>query len=149
MLAEAAERGLGGASDPATHYATAITASMNFWSDLDVANGGAGIAAGDIATYLAQPSVAYATATGDWKHKIGAQKWIALYMQGVQGWTEYRRLDFGILQAPAAGYLVGSDIPKRMLYPVEEQTLNTKSYNDAVTNIGGDDQATKVWWDMY
>jgi len=81
---------------------------------------------------------------------IGKQKWIALYMQGVQGWTEWRRLDFGILQPPAGGALDGDGIPMRMVYPTDEQTLNGTSYSDAVSSfLGGSDAlGTKLWWDV-
>lgn len=72
-------------------YNAGITASMNEWGISDAT------AIGD---YLAQTDVDYATAAGDWKQKIGVQKWIALYMQGVQGWSEWRRLDFDKLETP-------------------------------------------------
>ncbi|MEQ9218948.1 MAG: SusD/RagB family nutrient-binding outer membrane lipoprotein [Cyclobacteriaceae bacterium] len=38
--------------------------------------------------------------------------------------------------------------PRRYLYPVSEQDLNSESYSDAVQRIGGqDDVMTKNWWD--
>ena len=40
-----------------------ITASMEYW----------GVDAADITAYLASPAVAYATAAGTWKQKIGTQ----------------------------------------------------------------------------
>lgn len=48
-------------------------------------------ASNSIVDYLGQADVAYDTAPGDWKAKIAAQKWIALYMQGYKAWAEYRR----------------------------------------------------------
>ena len=144
ILAEAVERGYiaGSAAD---HYNNGITASMQFWDETG------SLDATDINNYLAQPEVDYAlalAADGDWKVTIGRQKWIALYMQGIQGWSEWRRLDFGILQLPADGVLDGSGIPTRMRYPLDEQTLNNSSYAGGVTKLGGaDDQDTKVWWD--
>jgi hypothetical protein len=42
-------------------------------------------------TYLSQPKVAYSTAVGGWKQKIGFQKWIALYNRPFETWTEMRR----------------------------------------------------------
>lgn len=137
ILAEAAERGFGVGS-ASSFYAAGVTASMEYW----------GVDAGDISTYLAQPSVDYATASGTWKEKIGRQKWLALYMQGIEGWTEWRRLDFGILQVPADGVLEGTGIPNRLKYPVDEQTLNGANYGVAVSAVGADDLSTKVWWDV-
>lgn len=146
MLAECAERGIAGAGAAATHYANGITASMQYWDAAGT------LTATDISNYIASPEVDYTTLIGageTWKQVIGRQKWIALYAQGVQGWCEYRRLDFGILQAPAGGALQGSGIPNRMLYPVDEQTLNGEQYAGGVSLLGGPDElATKLWWDV-
>jgi len=145
MLAEAVERGWSVAGTAETHYAEGITASMEFWND-------GSISASDISNYISSASVDYATleAAGQtWKQIIGRQKWIALYNQGVQGWTEWRRLDFGILQLPAGGVLDGSGIPTRLKYPLDEQTLNAGSYSAGVSTLGGpDEQDTKLWWDV-
>jgi len=146
MLAEAAARGIAGVTDAQTHYNNGVTASIDFWTDLN----GTPASAGDITTYLAQDSVDYnnAASGATYKEKIGKQKWIALYNQGVQGWTEWRRLDFGILQMPADGVLDGTGIPTRIKYAVDEQTLNSGNYSSAVSNQGPDLQSTKVWWDV-
>lgn len=147
ILAEAVERGFigGSASD---YYNAGITASMEYWliEGVDTDD-----VAGAIATYLARPDVDYASVIGGgatWKQAIGKQKWLALYMQGFEGWSEYRRLDFGILQLPAGGVLDGSGIPLRMMYPVDEQTLNSANYGAAVGNQGADSHDTRVWWDV-
>jgi hypothetical protein len=141
ILAEAAERGYSVGGTAEDFYKAGIDASFEFWT-------GAPSPAG----YLAQATVDYTTLKGagkTWKQIIGQQKWIALYMQGIQGWTEWRRLDFGLLDVPVDGTLEGSGIPLRMKYPVNEQTLNGKNYNDAVSNQGPDNQDTKVWWDAF
>lgn len=138
FMAEACERGwaTGSAED---HYNAGIQASMAWW----------GVAQEDIDSYMAQEAVAYSTAAGSWKEKIGAQKWLALYMQGIEGWTEYRRLDFGILQLPAGGVLAGDgNVPLRMTYPTDEQTLNGTSYAAAVAAQGADALETALWWDV-
>lgn len=141
MIAEAIERGwvAGSAQD---HYNAGITASMEYWTTASST---------DITTYIAQPSVDYTNAGSGttWQQKIGKQKWLALYLQGVQGWSEWRRLDFGILQEPADGILDGDGIPMRMKYPVDEQTLNSTNYDAAVASQGSDEQNTKVWWDIH
>jgi len=140
FLAEAAERGFI-AGSASSFYSDGIAASMEYW----------GVSSADATAYIAQPLVDYTTLKGGgktWKEIIGAQKWIALYMQGIEAWSEWRRLDFGILQAPADGNLEGTGIPKRMKYPKDEQSVNGKHYNDAVGNQGADIQDTKVWWDV-
>ena len=90
--------------------------------------------------------MAYATAAGDWKQKIGTQKWIALYNRGFEGWTEWRRFDYPVLVAPPQAV---TDIPIRLSYPVQEQTLNAASYNAAAAAIGGDDVRTRLFWDKF
>ncbi|OGX89865.1 SusD/RagB family nutrient-binding outer membrane lipoprotein [Hymenobacter coccineus] len=137
LLAEAAARGFSVGGTVTTHYNAAITASIQQW----------GGSAADAATYLAQPGVAYATAAGTtYKQKIGVQKWISEYIQPVQAWTDWRRLDSPTLTAPAGAL---SGIPVRLRYPTEESNLNGTNYAAAATAIGGDKVETKVFWDKF
>jgi len=138
LAAEAAERGWTSILSAEEHYNAAISLSMNYWGIADDAA---------IADYLAQEAVAYGTAEGEWKERIGRQKWIALYMQGYEGWAEYRRLDFGVLVPCADGHLQGDgSVPNRFTYPLDEQTLNNASWSAAT---GGSDEITsKMWWDV-
>lgn len=136
ILAEAVERGYNVGGTAAGHYTEAVTASLSSW----------GVSAGDIAAYLAQPSVNYATAAGTYKQKIGIQKYLALYMDGFDAWTEQRRLDYPALVAPATAQ---SGYPVRYTYPVNEQNLNSASWTAASTAIGGDQVETKLFWDKF
>ncbi|WP_134091482.1 SusD/RagB family nutrient-binding outer membrane lipoprotein [Olivibacter sp. XZL3] len=134
ILAEAAERwGMGSA---ATHYNNAIEASITYW----------GGTSSQAAAYLAQPSVAYATASDNWKEKIGIQKWIALYNRGFDAWVEWKRLDYPQL-SPASG-AVTPNIPYRLTYPPSEYTLNETNVNGAVSKLGADDVSHKIFWDV-
>jgi hypothetical protein len=137
LLAEAAERNLGGVTDPETHYNNAILASMKYWGVSDTA----------AANYLARPAVAYATAAGTYKQKIGNQKWLGLFDRGVEGWAEWRRLDYPILNPPAN--MTYADIPVRMPYPYNENKMNKANYDAAATAIGGDEATTKLFWDKF
>ena len=118
------------------HYNNAITASIEYW----------GGTAQDATNYLATTNVAYTTAPGNYKQKIGTQSWLAYYNRGVMGWTTYRRLDYPVmnLAANAGGELT----PKRYTYPINEQTLNGANYGMASSAIGGDLKSTKLWWDL-
>lgn len=136
-LAEAVERGFitGSAED---YYNKAIKASMDYW----------GVSPTDAATYLANPKVAYKTATGNYKEKIGFQKWIALYNRGWESWVEWRRLDYPKLLPPTGGNApAGLIIPVRIIYPIVEQGLNGVNLQSAASAIGGDLTTTKLWWD--
>lgn len=136
LLAEAVERGFNVPGTAAQHYSNAVTASIVNW----------GGTAAEAQAYLAQPTVAYATAAGDWRQKIGTQKWIALYNRGYDAWVEWRRLDYPTLTPPAN--MTQKDIPVRFTYPVQEQNLNTANYQKASTSIGGDVIGTRLFWDV-
>jgi hypothetical protein len=138
LLAEAAERGYNVGGDAESHYNAAIEASMEEW----------GVSSDDATAYLANAAVAYSTASGDWRQKIGVQKWLAMYNLPFEGWTTYRLLDFtGILNAPEGMSL--ADIPTRFIYPIEEATLNGPNYDAAASAIGGDKKTTKLFWDVH
>ena len=136
LLTEAVERGFNvGGGTAEAHYNNAVAASIEFWGGSPT----------EVSDYLAQAEVAYVTATGTWKQKIGTQKWLALYGRGFEAWTEWRKFDFPVLVAPPDAVSV---IPVRYTYPITEQTLNAASYNAASTAIGGDDVGTRLFFDM-
>lgn len=132
--AEAIERGFNVAGTAAEHYNNAIRASILFWGGTNA----------DADAYLLKPEVAYLTATGSWKQKIGFQKWIALYNRPFEGWTELRRLDYPQLTLPVGAT---SGFPNRYQYPNNEQQLNGANYTSAAAKIGGDKVETKLFWD--
>lgn len=137
IRAEAAQRGYiaGGATSAAQYYQDAIRASMEY----------NGVSSVDIDDYLAQSTVQYDAA--NWRQLIGLQKWIALYNQGVQAWSEWRRLDYPDLKlAPDA---VTTMIPRRRAYPTYEYSTNKANVELAVDRLATkEDKFTeKVWWD--
>ena len=132
--AEAVERGFAVTGSAATHYNNAIRASILYWGGTD--------AMAD--TYLSRPDVAYATAAGNYKEKIGTQKWIALNNRGYEAWLEVRRLDYPKLVVPTTAK---SGFPNRFAYPSNEQTLNKANYTSAAAKVGGDKVETKLFWD--
>ncbi|MDP3679518.1 MAG: SusD/RagB family nutrient-binding outer membrane lipoprotein [Flavobacterium sp.] len=134
-LADAAERSISGTPvNAAVFYNAGITASFDYW------------AAPNVATYLANPAVNYATAPGTWKVKIGNQLWLAMYNRGYEAWTAWRTYDMPGFNLPA----VSEDpVPTRYTYPISEQNLNKVNYTAASAAIGGDTQTTKVFWDKF
>lgn len=138
-LAEAAARGFSVGGTAEEWYNKGIMASMDFW----------GISAEEAEAYLAQESVAYATAAGDWKQKIATQAWLAFYVRGLEGWNTYRRLDWPVMNIPEIPETSDSKVPRRFKYPITEQTLNGDNYTAAAAAIGVDDMTTKLFWDKY
>jgi hypothetical protein len=133
-LAEAVERNFI-AGDAAEYYEEGIRASFEAW----------GLTPAQADAYLAQPEVAYATAPGDFKQKIGVQKYIALYNQGHEAWTEARRLDSPVLLAAESS---GKANPKRMIYPTTEDLVNPTNYDVAIGRLGPDATETSLFWDV-
>ena len=138
-LAEAAARGFAVGNTPEFYYEAAVRASFEYY----------GLSTTQATAYLAQPSVAYATAPGDWKAKIGKQSWIAFFNRPFEGWNTIRRLDQPVL-IPASNAVAAADgeIPKRLTYPINEQTVNTTNYQNAVSAIGEDRLKIHVFWDV-
>ncbi len=136
LQAEAAWRGWT-AGDPATLYSEAIRANMNQY-------GSVGPSDTEIDDYLAQPVVAYDGTL----EQILLQKWIALWMNGPEAWSDNRRTDLPAL-VPGPDLTI-SRIPVRWLYPDSEQSLNLANLNAALAQQGmaSTDLVTTVWWDV-
>lgn len=133
-LAEAVERGYQVPGTAEEHYQKAISESILYWGGTEA----------DVTAYLAKPEVAYASAAGDFRQKIGFQKWIALFNRGFQAWTEWRRLDAPKLNPPDAA---GRPIPLRYTYPNNEVNLNKVQLEAAAAAMGGDKTTTRIFWD--
>lgn len=135
-MAEAAKQGwiAGGDAVAATHYANAIKASFETYSVYNATG---------YATYMAQAGVVYDPASG--LEKIMAQKWVHLYLNGYESWSDWRRTGFPTLAAAPGGNQ--PTIPRRQGYPTNEGSINGKSYTEAVTRQGADNLTTRIWWD--
>ena len=133
IFAEAAARS-GNQAMAADHYANAIGASLNKW----------GVSSADSTAYAA--NVKWDN-TKSYQEQIGTQKWIALYTQASEAWTEWRRLDFPKLKAVAnAGT---PNAPVRITFPSNETSANPVGYANGVKLLGGvDNTQTKLWWDV-
>lgn len=146
LVAEAIARGFV-TGDPAIHYDAAIRASIAYWGEKNLASTADVTAATN--TYLGRPDVAWATAPGDYKQKIGNQKWIALFNRGWEAWVEWKRLNAPNLQPPTGtGITTPLQIPLRLIYPINEQTVNGANRAAADAAIGGDVATTRVFWDI-
>jgi Starch-binding associating with outer membrane len=139
LLAEAAERGFSVTGTAESHYNDGITASIVFW-------GGDSASA---ATYLSQPAVAYPTATGPWKQKIGYQQWIAYADRGYDAWTSIRRLGYPDIDAINQPVGAIGNLPRRFTYPANEETSNPTNWAAAVQAVNGssaDAFSSDLWW---
>ena len=135
LEAEAAERGwIPGSA--ATFYNGAIRASMEEYGIPDAA----------ITAYLADSRVTYVPgATG--LTQIAYQKWVSLFMQGMESWTEVRRT-----QVPTIVPGCKADfrhMPERLPYDDNEAVLNETNLGAAVSAQGfsaGNDIEKPLWF---
>ncbi|MCF6169471.1 MAG: SusD/RagB family nutrient-binding outer membrane lipoprotein [Bacteroidales bacterium] len=132
LLAEAAQRGFGVPGTAEAHYNAGVTTSIIYWGGTE-----------EEATAYLEANPYDAT---NWKQSIGEQKWLALYNRGVEAFSEWRRLDYPILNVPQG--MVYSDIPLRMPYPYDEVAQNKVNYEQAAAAIGGDKTSTPIFWDV-
>jgi hypothetical protein len=83
------------------------------------------------------------------KENIMTQKWIALFGQGIEAWTEYRRTGFPVMPAadPRAQFENDGILPTRLEYPSTEYSLNGANVEAAQSLLGGpDNMQTPLWW---
>ncbi|RRB04180.1 SusD/RagB family nutrient-binding outer membrane lipoprotein [Larkinella rosea] len=83
------------------------------------------------------------------KATIMEQKWISLFGQAIEAWTEYRRTGLPVLPAKDSRAVFSNDgvLPTRLKYPTSEYSLNKVSLDKGISLLGGaDDMKSKLWW---
>jgi hypothetical protein len=83
------------------------------------------------------------------KENIMTQKWIALFGEGIEAWTELRRTGYPLMPAPdpLAKFQNDGVLPTRLVYPSTEYSLNAaKVAQSEDLNGGPDNMKTKLWW---
>lgn len=84
--------------------------------------------------------------------RIMTQKWIALYPNGQEAWTEFRRTGypklFPIVLNRSNGTVSSATQVRRLPYPRLQYQDNGAQVTKALGLLGGaDNGATKLWWD--
>lgn len=131
LKAEFAYKGVAIAGETSANYAAAITASFAQYK-------------------LAAPTeyiAANALKSGaDGYTQIMEQKWIALFGQGLEAWTEYRRTGIPALKVPVLN-TNQNVLPTRLPYPGSEESLNFANFSAALSSQGGkNDMKLKLWF---
>jgi len=84
--------------------------------------------------------------------RIITQKWIAMFPNGTEAWSEFRRTGYPRLfpvryNYPSSGVDTNKQI-RRMVFPQSEYSNNGAAVQEAVKLLGGPDNGgTKLWWD--
>lgn len=145
ILAEAAERGWNVRKSASDMYYAGIKASLAYNE----------IGTDDALAFCKSDKIAYLPGNVDRNlYNIALQKWVSLYLQGLQGWAECRRTDVPLLK-PVPGTLYPEKhnrIPFRAVWPNTEDMYNNENYTKAKQDagiIGDADQlwGKQLWWD--
>jgi len=129
-------------------YEKGVEASMQKW----------GVSASDIATFKTRIAAGSTLAAN--KENVLTQKYIALYMNPNEAWTEYRRTGYPTVlikngevnpmvlpitdkktNVTVSTYtftslVEGVDFPERLQYPLTDKNINLANYQDALKNMG-------------
>jgi hypothetical protein len=134
-------------TDPMTAeqlYNAGIDASFTMWD----------LTSTQASNYYNTAAVLYTTGTNQLQ-KVQLQRYIALYPDGIQGWSEWRRScpvganGPGVpALVPALDALNGGVIPRRLIYGPNDYNTNAVNVQAAVALLtGGDTEKARVWWD--
>jgi len=148
ILAEAREKGYITVGDAGTYYESGMRASFDYYEErLRVANLNVlADAVQPAPSYFTQDQVAYMGNQEEKLTKIGTQKWLALFFNGLEGWFDWRRTGIPEIQPGPAAFI--DSVPVRFMYPSSIQALNRGNYIQAVGVQGEDRITTRVWWDV-
>jgi hypothetical protein len=165
LRSEAALRGWSGAGDAQGNYETGIMMSFN-------QNGASG-AADYIADNTSTPAdyvdpvnsdndiAALSSATVAWDNaadnetkleKIITQKWIAMFPEGQEAWSEFRRTGYPKIfpvGSNQSGGTIDTDVQiRRIPFVDSEKSTNAAGVEGAISKLGGPDNGgTRLWWD--
>ncbi|MBT34583.1 MAG: SusD/RagB family nutrient-binding outer membrane lipoprotein [Thalassobius sp.] len=145
LLAEAAVKGWSSTISAEDAYENAVSASMRNWSLYDASAGY--ISDSKINAYLAQNP--FSTGTTEEKlEQINTQYWVSLFPDETEIYSNWRRSGYPLLTPVSVpGNITNGTIPRRLIYPPDEETLNATNWAEAVNRIGGNDFTARVWWD--
>lgn len=84
---------------------------------------------------------------------IITQKWIAIYPDGPEGWSEYRRTGYPelipVVKNRNSGVIDTELQIRRLPYTKDEKLNNAEGVNSGISALGGSDTGgTKLWWDQ-
>ncbi|KAA2244450.1 SusD/RagB family nutrient-binding outer membrane lipoprotein [Chitinophaga agrisoli] len=166
LRAEAALRGWTSAGGTAQAlYETGIQTSLDQWGVADanyITDATSKPAAYADPKNAANNSPALSDITIKWEEgvtperkleRIMTQKWIAMFPEGQEAWTEFRRTGYPKLFPVVnnnSGGLIDSRIQvRRLQYPQNEYNTNAAELNKGIQLLGGaDNGGTRLWWDV-
>jgi len=103
-----------------------------------------GIAQADIDAYMAGAGAFDGTL-----EQVYWQEWIALFKQGMEAWSLFRRTGVPTTHyvAPGSAYTGHNSPPFRYPYPQNELTLNGANSKQYINEVKDDFWGKQMWWD--
>lgn len=149
LKAEAALRGWAGAGDVKANYEEGIRTSFaEFRDGVDPTL----YTLGNDDLYINSGKVKW-DQSADFETKLKqiiTQKWLALYPNGAEAWTEFRRTgypDFTPVVASDIGAITEGQFIKKVPYTDKEISSNPNALAPALNQGQGNGQNVRVWWD--
>jgi len=138
-----------GATMPAGYLTNNTATAVPY---VDPTNGANNVAAGS--PYLNNITIAW-NAGDTFEHnlqRIITQKWIAIYPDGEEAWSDFRRTGypklFPVVVNNSGGAISTTAFVKRIPFAADEDQNNPKGVATGITELGGPDNGgTKLWWD--
>ncbi|MCD8177552.1 MAG: SusD/RagB family nutrient-binding outer membrane lipoprotein [Tannerellaceae bacterium] len=142
LLAEAALRGWV-SGNPADYYNEGVRASMRQYVHFNVDP----VTEAEIEACLTDNP--FNTATG--YEQINTQYYIITFCDEYETFANWRRSGYPELTPVPyyPGNVTDGTIPRRFVYRNNEQSVNERNYQEAVSRLpGGDRMTSRVWWDV-
>lgn len=145
LLAEAAIRGwYEGSAQEA--YNNAVRAGMRHWALF----GPEGFISNDkIESYLVRNPFKAAGSFDEQLEQISTQKWVSLLLDNYEIFANWRRTGYPtLIPTNYPGNITGGTIPRRLIIPDSELTLNEENFMEAYNRQNVGNLLTSiVWWD--
>lgn len=174
LRAEAAVRGWTGAGDAGTNYNNGIRQSFAQYKLDAQANAYINDAASKPKAYIDPKAITagqndvtsgphLSTITIKWDdgavkeskiERILTQKWIAMFPEGQEAWSEFRRTGyprlFPVIVNNSNGTIDTEKFIRRAVFPGSEYSVNGKAIEKAITTlkVAKDVGGTPLWWDI-
>jgi len=160
LRAEGALKGWNmGAGTAKTFYEKGIETSMKQWGISDpiaiaayTASTNTPVAAvgAVVSPPLSDITIVWSANPAKHLEQVITQKWIALWPNGVEAWTEYRRTGFPKLYPRMNSeslFVTKDQVVRRVPYVIGEAQTNPKGVATGVAKLGGaDNETTRLWW---
>lgn len=153
LKAEAALRGWSGAGDAKSNYETGIRASFeDARQNVDASYYTTDYKPENDDLYINGGNVKWDN-SADFETKLKqiiTQKWIAIYPNSVEAWSEFRRTGYPLFNPVVAcdiDEIKSGEFIKKLRYIDDERSLNPNALSPGVNNNQGDGPHVRVWWD--